>query len=76
MMGPAAKWDVDEPVGTYTTYEGIYKVFLSFFQLPIQHDIGLELLTGLGQSTVTHITNHIHEWWSICKIDVIFFLLD
>jgi hypothetical protein len=33
------------------------KAFFTFFQLPIRHDNGLELL-----SNFTHIVDHIHEW--------------
>jgi hypothetical protein len=34
----------------------------SFFQLPVHHDTGLELLSDFKQSTSIHISDHIHEW--------------
>jgi hypothetical protein len=46
------------------------KEFLTFFQLPIRHDNGLELLSNFKQTLATHITDHIHEWRrqrSLCK---------
>lgn len=73
LMGVVAEWYVKEPIGTYTTFEGITKAFFSFFQLHICHDTELELLTRLCQSTATHMSDHIHEWWIcryICKINV------
>ena len=36
--------------------------FITHFQLPIRYEMGTELLTSLGQSTATHISDHIHEW--------------
>jgi hypothetical protein len=46
------------------------KVFLTFFQLPIRHENGLELLFDFKQTSATHIIDHIHEWHrrrSLCK---------
>jgi hypothetical protein len=48
------------------------KVVLSFFQLPVHHDIGLELLSGFKQTNSIHIFDHIHEWhWhcNLCKAE-------
>jgi hypothetical protein len=46
------------------------KEFLTFFQLPIRHDNGLELLSNFKKISATHIADHIHEWHqrrSLCK---------
>jgi hypothetical protein len=45
LIVPSTKWYVDEKSGSYVTVESLAKEFLSFFQLPIHHDIGLELLS-------------------------------
>jgi hypothetical protein len=48
------------------------KEFLTFFQLPIRHDNGLELLSNFKQTSATHIGDHIHEWRrrrSLCKAE-------
>ena len=53
-------------------------MFLQYFQIPIRYDEGVEFLLSYHQNTMTHITDHIHEWqWrrSLCKIrldDMIF----
>lgn len=60
LIGPTVKWHVDEPARTYSTFEGLTKTFLSLFQLSVGHDIGLELLTEIRQTTSTHIVDHIH----------------
>jgi hypothetical protein len=54
------------------TFGSLDKAFLAFFQLPIHHDNGLELLFEFKQTSATHITDHIHEWhWrcSLCKAE-------
>jgi hypothetical protein len=68
---PSTKWYVDEKLGSHVTFESLAKAFLSFFQLPVHHDIGLELLLEFKQTTATHIADHIHEWHrrrSLCKV--------
>jgi hypothetical protein len=50
------------------------KAFLSFFQLPVRHDSGLEILSKFKQTTDIHIADHIHEWRrrrSLCKAETI-----
>jgi hypothetical protein len=52
------------------TFESLAKACLTFFQLPIRHDNGLELLSDFKQTSSTHIADHIHEWHrrrSLCK---------
>jgi hypothetical protein len=44
------------------TFESLAKAFFSFFQLPVRHDTGLELLSEFKQTTSIHIAEHIHEW--------------
>jgi hypothetical protein len=56
--------------GSHATFESLAKAFLTFFQLPIRHDNGLELLSNFKQTSATHIVDHIHEWRrrrSLCK---------
>jgi hypothetical protein len=72
LTGPSAKWYVEEKSGSHTTFESLAKAFLTFFQLPIRHDNGLELLSNFKQSSATHIADHIHEWRrrrSLCKAE-------
>lgn len=38
------------------------KAFLSYFQLPLWYDIGIDLLTTFCQSCATWLTNHVQEW--------------
>ena len=70
LTGPSAKWYVEEKSGSHATFESLVKAFLTFFQLSIRHDNGLELLCNFKQTSATHITDHIHEWRrrrSLCK---------
>jgi hypothetical protein len=70
LTGPSAKWYVEERSGSHATFESLAKAFLTFFQLPIRHDNGLELLSNFKQTSATHIADHIHEWRrrrSLCK---------
>jgi hypothetical protein len=56
--------------GSHVTFESLAKAFLSFFQLPVHHEIGLELISEFKQTTAIHIVDHIHEWrqrHSLCK---------
>jgi hypothetical protein len=72
LTGPSAKWYVEEKSGSHTTFESLAKAFLTFFQLPIHHDNGLELLSEFKQTSATHIADHIHEWCrrrSLCKAE-------
>jgi hypothetical protein len=72
LTGPSAKWYVEEKSGSHSTFESLAKAFLTFFQLPIRHDNGLELPSNFKQSSATHIADHIHEWRrrrSLCKAE-------
>jgi hypothetical protein len=44
LTGPSTEWYVDEKSGSHVTFESLAKEFLAFFQLPVCHDTGLELL--------------------------------
>jgi hypothetical protein len=51
-------------------FESLEKTFLTFFQLPILHSNGLELLSEFKQTSTTNFTDHIHEWHQqrdLCK---------
>jgi hypothetical protein len=72
LTGPSAKWYVKEKSGSHGTFESLAKSFLTFFQLTICHDNGLELLSNFKQTSSTHIVDHIHEWRrrrSLCKAE-------
>jgi hypothetical protein len=72
LTGPSTKWYVEEKSGSHVTFESLAKAFLTFFQLPIHHDNGLELLSEFKQTSATHIADHIHEWHrrrSLCKAE-------
>jgi hypothetical protein len=72
LTGTSTKWYVDEKSGSHVTFESLAKAFFSFFQLPVRHDIGLEILSEFKQATSIHITDHIHEWHrrrSLCKVE-------
>jgi hypothetical protein len=59
-------------IWSHVTSKSLAKTFLTFFQLPVHHDNGLELLSKCKQSLSTHITDHIHEWHqrrSLCKAE-------
>jgi hypothetical protein len=62
LTSPSAKWYVDEILGSHANFKSLAKAFLTFFQLPIFHDNGLELLSNFKQTSATHIVDHIHEW--------------
>jgi hypothetical protein len=59
---PSTKWYVDEKSGSHVTFESLAKAFLAFFQLPVCHETGLELLSECKQTSATHIDDQIHEW--------------
>lgn len=39
------------------------RAFLSYIQLPVHYDTGTELLTSFRQLSVTHLSDHVQEWW-------------
>jgi hypothetical protein len=55
LTGPSTKWYVDEKSGSHVTFESLAKSFLAFFQLPVHHDTGLEILSECKQTSATHI---------------------
>jgi hypothetical protein len=72
LTGPSVKWYVEEKSGSHATFESLDKSFLTFFQLPISHENGLELLSNFKQTSATHIADHIHKWHrrrSLCKAE-------
>lgn len=65
---------MSEVVGSHRTSESLARSFLTFFQLLVWHKTRLELLTHFGQTSSTHILEHIHEWWkhgNLWKVNVI-----
>jgi hypothetical protein len=72
LTGPSTKWYVEEKYGSHVTFESLVKAFLTFFQLPIHHDNGIEILSEFKQISATHIADHIHEWrqrHTLCKAE-------
>jgi hypothetical protein len=59
---PSTKWYVGEKLVSHATFESLAKAFFTFFQLPIPHDNGLELISNFKQTSATHIADHIQEW--------------
>jgi len=51
---------VDEKSGSHVTFESLAKTFFTFFQLPVHHDNGIELLYKFKETSTTHITDQIH----------------
>ena len=45
LMGVATKWYVERPLASHETFNALAITFLTYFQLPIHHDLGMELLT-------------------------------
>ena len=41
----AAKWYVEKPSATNGTFSALATAFVTYFQLPIHHDFGMEFLT-------------------------------
>ena len=62
LMGVAAKWYIKLPIASFVDFRNLGNAFLHHFQLPIQYDSGMELLTSFQQGDATHISDHIHEW--------------
>jgi hypothetical protein len=62
LTGSSTKWYVDEKSGSHVTFESLAKAFYAFFQLAVNHDTGLELLSKCKQISTMHIADHIHEW--------------
>jgi hypothetical protein len=50
------------------TFESLAKAILAFFQLPVHHDTGLEILFECKQTSAMHISDHIHEWHRRCSL--------
>ena len=71
LIGEASKWYVDHAPSSHTTFATISRAFLSYFQLPLRYDTGIELLTSFRQSFVTRLSNHVQEWRrrkSLCRV--------
>ena len=61
---------MEKPSATHGTFSALTTTFLTYFQLSIHHDSGMELLTHFRQTPTVHISDHLHEWWqrrSLCK---------
>lgn len=70
LIGVATKWYVEQPSATHGTFSALATVFLTYFQLPIHHDSGMELLTHFTQTSIVRILDRLHEWQqhrSFCK---------
>lgn len=63
-----AKWYIEFPGGTYTSFCDLANVFVNHFQLHIRYEAGTELLANFQQDTATHISDHIQEWRRIKRL--------
>lgn len=63
LMGAVAKWYIKLPTTRFVDFRNLGNAFLHHFQLPIQYDFKIELLTSFQQGDATHISDHIHKWW-------------
>ena len=64
---------MEQPYATHGTFSTLTTTFLTYFQLPIHHDSGMELLTHFRQTPTVRISDHLHEWWwcrSLCKAKI------
>ena len=62
LTGATSKWYIELPQ-KYPDFNSLAFMFLQYFQLLVRYDQGVEILLSCRQSTATHITDHIHEWW-------------
>jgi hypothetical protein len=62
LTGFAIKWYIELPRTSFHDFNSLAMSFLTHFQLPIQYETSIELLTSLRQTTSVHISDHIHEW--------------
>ena len=62
LTGTTAKWYIELPRHSFVDFSALATILLTHFQLPIQHEMGTNLLTSMRQNTSTHISDHIHEW--------------
>ena len=62
LIGAATKWYIELPQSKYLDFNSLAFMFQQYFQLPIRHDEGVEILLSYRQNTAIHITNHIYEW--------------
>ena len=59
LTGAIAKWYANRPGATHSTFVTLAKDFISYFQLPLYYDIGIELLTYFYQTSVTRLSVHV-----------------
>ena len=45
LTGPVAKWYIEFPGGTYTSFNDLAMTFLNHFQLPVHYNAGTKLLS-------------------------------
>ena len=62
LTGNATKWFIELPPSSFRDFGSLAMVFLPYFQIPINYEMRMVLLTLLCQNTATHIFDHIHEW--------------
>jgi len=62
LTGVTTKWYIQLPHSTYHFFHNLAKVFLNHFQLLVQYDAGIDMLSQFRQNKATHISDHIQEW--------------
>ena len=55
LTGNVAKWYIELPRGTFTSFADLPNIFLNHFQLPVRYEARIELLANFHQDTTTHI---------------------
>ena len=58
----ANKWHIDKPTNVHTTFSSLTYVSLTFFQLLVHYDEGLDILLTCIQFKATQIMDHPREW--------------
>ena len=61
LISNATKWFIELSTASFFDFQSLEIAFLTHFQLPIQYEMGTELLISLRHNTTTHIYDHIHE---------------
>ena len=61
LTGTDSKWYVDQPTSSHTTFVTLSRAILSYFQLPLHYDTGIELLTSFRQLSATRLSDHVQE---------------
>jgi hypothetical protein len=62
LTGSATKWYIELLRGFFNDFNTLAMDFLTIYELSIQFETGMEILSSFKQSSYAHISYHIHEW--------------